>query len=197
MVIWCLVIVSQDVVGIALAEQGRTNLWISYLFEPLFSGALLWALAFWIPERSSSLALRAAVPLVALASVILTITLDDPRSFSLVVAPFHSIVMLLAAVWTFVSLSLESKSSIVRQDWFWIIGGVMLYAATATAIQPLAWYLIRERVDLLHAAFNVRAAMVLLSFSAITWGMLSQGMRRFSGGSSSPPSSPSSSSSAA
>jgi hypothetical protein len=134
---------------------------------------------------------------VILVSVALTLTLDDPRSFSLVVTPFHAIVMLLAAVWTFVSLSLEARSFIGREDWFWIIGGLMLYAATATAMQPLAWYLISERVDLLHAAFNVRAAVVLLSFAAITWGMLLRRMPRYSGGSSSPPSSPSSSSSAA
>ena len=191
-VAWCGLVVSLDVLQIVLGSRGIRNLWTGYVIQPLITAALLYALARWHPTRSGSVALKAAIPLVVVVSVVLTLTVDDPRNFSLVAMPFHSIVMLLAAVWTFVSLSLDSDSSILGQDWFWIIGGVMLYAATATAMQPLAWYLIKERVDLLHAAFNVRAAVVLLSFAAITWGMLSRGTPKYSGGSSSPPSSPSS-----
>ena len=180
-----------------LGARRQNNHWTGYVGLPIVSALVLMALAHWHPSRAPRLALQAAIPLVILVSVGLTITLEDPKRFSLVVAPFHAIVTLLAAVWTFVSLSLAARSSIVKEDWFWIVGGIMLYAATATAMQPLAWYLIRERVDLLHAAFNVRAAVVLLSFIAITWGMLSRGTRTSSGGSSSPPSSPSSFSSAA
>lgn len=195
-VIWCLTVLLWEILAMLLGASGRNNLWLGYVGHPFITAALLWALSEWHPRKAAALALKAAIPLVVLVSVALTLTLDDPRSFSLVVTPFHSIVMLLAAVWTFVNLSLDARTSIIREDWFWIIGGLMAYAATATAMQPLAWYLIQERVDLLHAAFNVRAAVVLLSFAAITWGMLSRGTRRFSGGSSSPPSSPSSSSSA-
>lgn len=194
--VWCLIIVAWEIFAAMLGALGMNNLWTMYVGQPLVSSALLWALAQWHPDRSARLALKIAVPLVVLVSAVLSLTFDDPREFSLAVAPFHAIVTLLATVWTFVSLSLASESSIASEDWFWMIGGLMLYAATAAAMQPLAWYLIRERVDLLHAAFNVRAAVVILSFAGITWGMLLRGAPRFSGGSSWPPSSPSSSSSA-
>lgn len=194
--LWCALEGSLNILAILTASRGRNNLWLGYVGHPLLSMTLLWALARWHPARSSRLALQIAIPLVLLVSLVLTFTLDDPREFSLAVVPFHAIVMLLATVWTFVSLSLASERSPAGEDWFWMIGGVMLYAATAAAMQPLAWYLIRERVDLLHAAFNVRAAVVILSFAAITWGMLLRGAPRYSGGSSWPPSSPSSSSSA-
>ena len=194
--LWCGLEGSLNILAGLIGSRGRNNLWLGYAGYPVLSMAMLWALAQWHPAKSARLALKLAIPLVLLVSVVLTLTLDDPTDFSLAVAPFHAIVMLLATVWTFVSLSLAAESSIVHEDWFWIIGGVMLYAATATAMQPLAWYLIRERVDLLHAAFNVRAAVLLLSFAAITWGMLLRGVPRYSGGSSWPPSSPSSSSSA-
>lgn len=197
MAAWCVLLVAQDAISLIVGSHGVNNLWMAYLFWPLISGVLLWALAEWHPDNAAKLALRAAIPLVVVVSAVLTLTIDDARTFSLVVAPFHSIVMLLAAIWTFVILSLRSDSSIPKADWFWIVGGLMLYAATATAIEPLAWYLIQERVDLLHSAFNVRAAVVLLSFAAITWGMLLRRTPRYSGGSSSPPSSRSSSSSAA
>lgn len=195
-VLWCAIEGSLNILAMLIGSRGRNNLWLGYVGHPLLTVSLLWALAQWHPANSARLALKVAMPLVLLVSVVLTVTLDDPRDFSLAVAPFHAIVMLLATVWTFVSLSLRAEWSIVLADWFWIIGGVMLYAATAAAMQPLAWYLIRERVDLLHAAFNVRAAVVILSFAAITWGMLLRGVPRYSGGSSWPPSSPSSSSSA-
>lgn len=195
-IVWCAIEASLNVLAVLIGSRGRNNLWLGYVGHPLLSVSLLWALAQWHPGKAASLALKIAIPLVLLVSVVLTVTLDDPSDFSLAVVPFHAIVMLLATVWTFVSLSLRAESSIVLEDWFWIIGGVMLYAATAAAMQPLAWYLIRERVDLLHSAFNVRAAAVILSFAAITWGMLLRGAPRYSGGSSWPPFSQSSSSSA-
>lgn len=194
---WCVIVGSLEILAMWMGAHGQNNLWLGYVGYPIITAALIWALAEYHPRRAAALALKSAIPLVILVSIGLTLGLDDPRSFSLAVGPFHSIVMLLAAVWTFVSLSMHEESAMVQQDWFWIIGGVMLYAATAAAMQPLAWYLIKVRVDLLHAAFNVRAAVVILSFAAITWGMLSRGARRYSGGSSSPPSSPSSFSSAA
>lgn len=194
-VLWGAIDGTLNVLALLIGSRGRNNLWLAYVGFPIQSVALLCALTYWHPARAARLALKFAIPLVLVVSAALTLALDDPKDFSLAVAPFHAIVMLLATVWTFVSLSLAADSSIVQEDWFWIIGGVMLYAATATAMQPLAWYLIRERVDLLHAAFNVRAAVVILSFAAIAWGMLLRAPR-FSGGSSWPPSSPSSSSSA-
>lgn len=195
-VLWCAIEGLLNVAAVLLAQRGRNNLWLGYVGHSLLSVALLWALAQWHPSRPARLALKIATPLVLIVSVVLTVALDDPTDFSLAVVPFHAIVMLLAAIWTFVSLGLRAESSIAQEDWFWIIGGVMLYAATVAAMHPLAWYLIRERVDLLHAAFNVRAAAVILSFAAITWGMLLRGAPKYSGGSSWPPSSPSSSSSA-
>lgn len=193
---WCGLDGSLNILAGLIGSRGRNNLWLGYVGHPALSMALLWALAQWHPAKSARLALKVAIPLVLLVSVVLTLTLDDPGDFSLAVVPFHAIVMLLATVWTFVALSLATERSLAGEDWFWMIGGLMLYAAIGTAMQPLAWYLIRERVDLLHAAFNVRAVVILLSFAAITWGMLRRGAPRYSGGSSWPPSSPSSSSSA-
>jgi hypothetical protein len=194
--LWCAIDGSLNVVALLIGSHGWNNLWLAYIGAPILSAALLWALAQWHPARAARLALKTAIPLVLIVSAVLTVTLEDPRDFSLAVAPFHAIVMLLATFWTFLSLSLEAKSWMAQEDWFWIIGGVMLYSATAAAMQPLAWYLIRERVDLLHAAFNVRSAVAILSFAAIAWGMLPRRAPRYSGGSSSPPSSPSSYSSA-
>jgi hypothetical protein len=87
--------------------------------------------------------------------------------------------------------SLAEHGRLLRQDWFWILGGIMLFTGTGTALQPLAWYLVRVgREDLLLSAFNLKAAVDIFAFAAITWGVLCPLPPRLSGGVSSPPSSP-------
>lgn len=180
----------------ALATRGINNMWVGYAFQPLIGAAALWALAHWQPTHTSRSALRYAVPLFVAVNVVLILAIEDRRTFSLVAGPFHYMVLLLAALWTFLRLNLASEEEVWRQDWFWITGGLMLFAAASTAIGPLAWYFLEPRVELLHAMFNVRAAAHVAALAAITWGILWQKRQTFSGGSSSPLSSPSSSSSA-
>jgi hypothetical protein len=193
---WALALTLESAVVYALAMRNINNHMVGYVFEPVVGGLALWAISCWQPDRTARSALRFAVPLFVIVSVVLIYAFEDRSTFSVVSTPFHYLVQLFAALWTFVRLSMLSDDPIVRQDWFWIMGGMILIAAVSTALGPLAWYLLRPRVDLLHAMLNVRAGAYLAAFVAITWGMLCQTRRTFSGGSFSPLSSPSSSSSA-
>jgi hypothetical protein len=195
-VIWCLSLVLQDGVSVAVAMQGSHNIWVSYVFLPLTGAIALWTLSLWQIGTTERVTLRLAIPIFVFVSVSLSILVDDLSTFSLVTAPYHAMVLLLAAMWTFVRRSLSETGIMLSQDWFWAVGGLMLYAATSTAIQPLAFYLLGEgREDLFHAALNVKAAIDVLAFAAIMGGMLCPVPPTFSGGSSSSPSSPSGSSS--
>lgn len=196
-VAWALALTVEATIGYILASRNINNHWVGYVFAPVAGGLALWAISYWQPDRNARSALRFAVPLFAIVSVALIYALEDRSTFSIVSGPFHYLVQLFAALWTFVRLSMVSDEPILQQDWFWIMGGMILIAAVSTAVGPLAWYLLRPRVDLLHAMLNVRAGAYLAAFVAITWGMLCQTRRTFSGGSFSPLSSPSSSSSAA
>ena len=195
--VWCALLVAQDAIGLVLGLRGINNLWVGYIFQPILGGVGLWALSYWQPDDTSRTGLRYAVPLVVVVNVILILAIEDRRTFSLVASPFHYITLLLASLWTFVRLSITTEDPLAREEWFWITGGLMLYAATSTAIGPLAWYLLRPRVDLLHAMLNVRAASNILAFAAITLGMLCPRQQKYSGGFFSRPFSPSSSSSLA
>jgi hypothetical protein len=191
MVVWCLLLVTNGAISLALGLQQINNLWVGYLFMPLTGAVALWALAHWHDPGTGRLALRVAIPLFVGVSAVLTLRLEDAHTFSLVAAPFHGLVLLLAAVWTFIQRSLVETAPLVRRDWFWAVAGLMLYAGTTTALEPVAWYLLSaERVDLLHLAINAKAASDILAFVAITWGMLCPVPPTSSGGSSSPPSSP-------
>lgn len=186
--VWCLLLAAQDAISLHLGSRGITNLWLGYIFRPIGAAALLWGLAHWQTSDKWRLRFRLAIPFVILASVILSVAVDDPRTFSLVAAPFHYLVLLLASLWTFLQLSSTAERPVHTGDWFWITGGIMLYAATAVAIQPLSLVFLDDRVELLSTAYNLRAGASLLALAAITWGMLCSEVREFSGGPSSPPS---------
>jgi hypothetical protein len=196
-VVWCLLLVANGAISLALGLQQINNLWVGYAFMPVTGAVALWALSLWHEPGTARLALRLAIPLFVGVSAVLTLGLEDPHTFSLVAAPFHGLVLLIAAAGTFIRRSLGETTSLMRHDWFWTVAGLMLYAGTTTALEPVAWYLLStERVDLLDLAFNAKAASDILAFVAITWGVLCPVPPKSSGGSSSPPSSPWASSSA-
>jgi hypothetical protein len=156
----------------------------------------LWAISLAVHHPTSRLAIRIAIPLQALVGVILTAAIEDRTTFSLVAGPFHALVVLLAAAWTFLRLGMEESGGLARRDWFWIVGGIMIYSASLTGLQPVSWFLrATNRMDLLAAAYYVKAAADCVAFLAITGCMLCPIPPTSSGGSSSPPFSPSGSSS--
>jgi hypothetical protein len=179
------------------SSGGEENLWLGYVVPPATSGLGLWALSLGHPDVIGRTTIRLAIPLQLGVGVVLTLTIEDPRTFSLVAGPFHALVVLLAASWVFLRLGLSDSEGLARRDWFWIVGGIMIYSATLTAVQPVSWFLrASDRMDLLAAVYYAKAAADIVVFLAIAGGMLCPVPPTSSGGSSSPPSSPSASSSA-
>jgi hypothetical protein len=190
-VVWCLGLGLADAVSLLVALRWGENLFVSYIFLPLTGSAALWAFSLWQTTDLTRLTLRLAIPLFVAVSVVLSVVADDARSFSLFAAPYHAVVMLIAASWTFVRRSLNSPGALLQQDWFWVAGGCMLYFGSSTAMQPLVSYLFASgRDDLIMAAFNLRATLEILASIAIAGGMLCPIPLTSSGGSSSPPFSP-------
>ena len=194
--LWCLVLLLGDMAQL-IAGLGGENLWLGYAVPPAAGAVVLWALSLEHPDAIGQSTIRLAIPLQIAVGIVLTVTIEDPNTFSLVASPFHALVVLLAASWTFVRLGLSKTGAPARQDWFWMVGGIMIYSATFTALQPVSWFLrASDRLDLLAAVYYAKAAADVLAFLAIAGGMLCPVPPRSSGGSSSPPSSPWASSSA-
>jgi hypothetical protein len=195
--LWCLLLVADDAVSYAMAGLGHNNLWLSYVSMPLEGAAVLWTLSYWHPPGTGRLTLRVAVPLFVLLSAALTIAAEDPRATSLVVGPFRGLVLLLAALWTFLRRGLTSHEHLMQQDWFWVVGGFMLIGGVSTPFQPLIWYLVNSgRLDMISAAFSLKAVTEIAAFAAIARGVVCPLRSTSSGGDSSPPFSPLGSSSA-
>jgi hypothetical protein len=194
-VVWCLLLGLQDAISLGLASANVHNLWLGHVGAPLTGAVALWMLSHWHDTGTGRLALRVAIPIFVVVSVALSVLVEDPTTFSLFAAPFHALVLLMAALATFVSRSLQERRRLAASDWFWILGGLMLYAGTNTAIQAVVSYLLTAgRQDLMLAVFDLRAAFMLLAFGAIAGGMLCPLPPTPSGSPSWPPSSASGSS---
>lgn len=193
-VAWCVALVVQAVLERTVGLRGVNNLWVSYSFMPLTTSLALWALSHWHVRGTLRLALRASIPVVVLVSFGLTLAVENTRTFSLITAPFHGLVLLLAALGTFIHLSLRADGPLLRQDWFWVTSGLIIYAGATAAVQPLGWYFLAGREELVRAVWTAAAAAGLLAFIVIAGGLLCPELPTSSGGSSSPPSSRSSSS---
>lgn len=173
LVVWCLLYFVQDVVNAALALRGMHNLWTAYVGAPLTGSVALWMLSLWQDTRTSRLALQIAIPIFVVVSVVLSITVDDPTTFSKVAAPFHHLVLLFAALWTFVRRSLGQRESLASSGWFWILAGFMVYSGMMIAIQAVVWYLYEAgRADVLRSVFDFQGVVHVIAFSAMAGGML-------------------------
>jgi hypothetical protein len=193
--VWCLLLALQDTIALALASASVNNLWLGHVGAPLTGAVALWMLSHWQTRATARLALRLAVPLFVAASAGLSLSVDDPTTFSLFAAPFHSVVILLAALWTFVVRGMDAPARPAGADWFWVLLGVMIYTGTGTAMQAVIWFLYDAgRVDLMRAAFNLKASADIVAFLAVAGGMLCPLPPTPSGSSSSPRSSASGSS---
>jgi hypothetical protein len=159
---------------------------------PLGSAFALWALAHSHPPQSAAQrAMRIAVPALLTAVLFVTVTIEDSNTFSLFALPINAFVVLVAAAWTFISRSMTATDALTSQDWFWIATGIMLYAATTTALQPVSWYFqTHDRVDLLRFVYPARAAVDIVGFIAVARGVLCHNPPLSFGGSFSVPSSP-------
>jgi hypothetical protein len=170
---WCLLLAMQDAIAYWLSSRNINNLWLGYVGAPLTGAVALWMLSLWHESRTGRLALQVAIPLFVAVSVALSVWVDNPTTFSLFAAPFHYLVLLLAALWTFVSRGLDQREGLATSDWFWILAGFMLYNGSSTAVQGVIWYLYEAgRQDLMVEVFNLKAGASIVAFVAIAGGML-------------------------
>lgn len=181
-----IVTLASDVLARVVALRGQHNLWVWNAFGPPFAALLLLALAEWQRTEVERLALRIAAPVTALAWVALLATVDDPAGFGRYVGPMHALVLLAAAVWTWLRRAAVAEGSLLRADWFWACGGIALYGASTAAIEPVAALLVHERLDLVRRAFGLRALAHGVAFLLLAGSVLCPTPAKRSGPSSSP-----------
>jgi hypothetical protein len=183
--VWALLMVLLNGLGLLLALRNVNNHWLIYLSAPLNGVAVIAAMIGWQSGETGRLGFRILLPLYLVAWTLIVFIVEDIRTFSLVAAPFSSLVLLIAISATFVVRSIQSLEPLTKQDWFWVCIGMLIFYGVDAGFPPVALLLGRSRPDLLSAAAEARAATIIAAMLTVSWGLLCPTTLPQSGGSSS------------
>jgi hypothetical protein len=189
--VWSFVLVSANALALLLASRGINNHWLIYLSTPINGAAVIVAMIGWQMGEGGRLILRILLPLYLAAWTTIVFTIEDINTFSLVAGPFSALVLLIAVSATFVLRSTRSLDPLIRQDWFWVSIGLLIFYGVETGYPPVALLLGQSRPDLLLAALQARSVIIIVAMITVSWGLLCPTTLPQSGGSSSRLASPS------
>ena len=168
-----MVAVFANIIGETVGRVYGSNLVVGYLVIPFTAGAYILALAAYQVRYVERLTLRIGLGLFVLIYVLLVGFFEDFAHFGQYSHTLYSFVLLVAALWTLGRRTLTQEDALALDtDWFWIGFGLAMYGAATAATAAIGNILMaRDRVDLFVKAWDVRAALVILAFLAITWGV--------------------------
>jgi hypothetical protein len=182
---WSALYVLENAIAIPLALNGHNNHLLTYIFVPLQGAAILWAFSLWQTQQMPRLTMRAAIPGFLLAWLLL-LSIEDLSSFSAVAEPVYSLLALAAALYTLVTRGAASSLPLLRQDWFWVCGGLALHFGALALLTPLGAALVRSNPDVVVRAYTMRAWINMLAYACVTIGLLCPPPSALSGRSFSP-----------
>jgi hypothetical protein len=169
---WCAILVTADATSLWLGRHNVSNLVVFNLLSPACLAIVLWALSDWQHAELPRLTLRLAIIPFLAAWGVLTFALEDTSSFSRVADPLTSLVGLGAAAFTLVAKSHRAGGSLLRQDWFWVSGGMVLYFGTAAMLQPLSALLVGNAPQLVIRAYEIKSVLDVFAFLLIARGVV-------------------------
>jgi hypothetical protein len=186
--IWCTLQFAFDMLALLLARSNQMNLWIG-LFDATLGGVLvLWALSLWQRRPLARLTLQLMIPLYAVATILLALV-EGVGGFSTLAHPVYAMLALGAAIWTLATRSHDETKPLLRSDWFWMCIGLALYFGSTSTLSPLSAVLLGTHPELVVRALEVKSAVDIVAFTAMTIGVLCPLPRPLSGVSLSPASS--------
>jgi len=168
---WCGFVLLANLTSLLLARRGLNNHWLNYIVTPVSGALLLWSLSLWQRSALSALALRLAIPLLALTWTGIVLRFENTRTFSLLAEPFAGLLVLGAAIYTLVSRGFADPGNVVRQDWLWVGLGLAFYAGGAIALPPASNWLMQRSPELVVKAYEVKSLVEILALLAIARGL--------------------------
>jgi hypothetical protein len=169
---WCGVILAHNAAAFILGRQGINTHFLTFIATPIEGALILWGLSLWQVRPIARLTMRIMILPFIVAWGILSLALENVRSFSAVAEPVYCLLALGAALYTVVVRSQDTQEPLTRQDWFWICCALsVLFGMTAT-LTPLAAAMVRDHPAIVVRAYIVKGYLTVLVFLAITVGML-------------------------
>jgi len=172
LLVWCAFMTVVSAVEVVSSRRGVNNHWLAYASLPVGVALLLWILSLWQRTQVAALTFRVAIPLLLLASLVLTVLEEDTASFSSVVQPMASLIALAALAWTLVSRAIGETEPLLQQDWLWICGGMAVYFGLLATLSPFARLVLHDEPVLVVRAYKVAGTVMILSAFAMARGVL-------------------------
>jgi hypothetical protein len=169
--VWCAILLTIDLASLWLGRHSVSNIAIVNILSPACLAIVLWALSDWQHTELARLTLRVAIVPFLASWGVLTYALEDTSTFSRVADPLASLVGLGAAAFTLVARSYSATGSLLRQDWFWVCGGMVIYFGSAAMLQPLSALLLGSARELFVRAYEVKSVIDVFAFLAIARGV--------------------------
>ena len=162
-----------NVIGWIVADLAGNNFVVSYISSPVTAVCYLYAIRNWQRTSRERAWVGRIIGVFVATWIVLVWTVEEMRGFDLVTGPLYSLALLAAGAWTLVRKTDEIERTLFhRTDWFWVSLGLAVNgAATALSSQVGAILIERGRFDLFDIAWQVRAALVILSYLAMSWGV--------------------------
>lgn len=163
-----------DEIGRYLAHRYGNNLWLSILAGGVAMVGLMVALAEWQVSEVERLTVRIAIIPCVMVFSGLVIWVEDFEHIPRFAYPFYLFVVLALASWTLLRRSYQRPDTpIMRTDWFLILAGLALSAATTIVSTPIGAVLMaHQRVDLFMQVWELRAVFTTVAILLITAGTL-------------------------
>jgi hypothetical protein len=171
LLVWCATIAVFNYTSLYLALHGTHNVWLSYIFTPLSTALVLWALSCWQTGEVARLTMRYAIVPVLVLWAVLTAAFENTSTFSHAAEPMAYLVCLAVAAYTLLVRSLQSRGDLLRQDWLWVTAGLALYFGTWSSIVPLSALLAGSAPALLARAYETQAVLEIAAMLAIARGV--------------------------
>lgn len=169
---------------------------VSFVLVPVQGVAILWAIAGWQVRPLLRQTVRLCIPLLLLWWGVDIAYLEDISSFSVIGSPVYNILVLGAVLLAILTRARAAEESLLRQDWFWMLSGLMIFFATNAIVTIVQGAAIESGdLELAVRAGSLKAAIDIISYLLLTGGFLWAHRRTSSGDSLSPGPSRSSSSS--
>jgi len=177
-VLWVVAGAAVSVIGtllgrIAAAKVGN-NHWLATIDDPLMFALFFIALEEWQITYLERLTFKITLFVTLVVYVLLVAFVEDVSTLSRFGIPMYSLVLTAAGTWTLLRRSFRTTDRpLWTTDWWWIAGGLTLYAATTLLTQPIGGaFLAAGRIDLFTRLWEFRAVCVDVAMIAVTVGIL-------------------------
>jgi hypothetical protein len=183
-IVWLCVLMLTDESAMVVGKLAGNNLWLGYLTLPVEVALFLWMSSVLQPTEYLRTAYSLAIPVIGTIVVALMTLTDPAQTFDRFIAPALALVALTASLQTLVLRSLESRTPLTQQDWFWLCLGLSLFWLSFVSITIFHQTFIGAHSEWVVTALIARSWVDIAAYLLMAWGLLQPWLQARSFGSS-------------